>query len=143
MHEILGESLKKLKWIRLHKQRRLAIMLVLSAVVWLNVFWGLRQPGLTLAGDADCRIREHTHNDKCYTQTLTCELPKEVHTHAESCYTTRFAEQLEQLNLVCTETEEPHEHSEDCYVLEVIEAAEEQILACELSEDAHIAGALQ
>lgn len=137
MHDILGESLKNLKWIKLHKQRQLAIVLVLSAIVSLNVFWGLRQPGLTLAGDADCGITEHTHTDECFNQVLVCELSEEAHIHAESCYTTRFTEQQEQQKLICTRTEDPHDHAEACYTMQLAEGQESLWLICEEPTDPH------
>ena len=138
MRDILSDSLKNLKRIRLHKQRRSAIVLVLSAVVSLNVFWGLRQPGLTLAGDAACGIQEHIHNDECYTRTLICELPEDAHVHTESCYTTRFTEQQEQLKLVCTQTEDPHVHGEACYATQLADAQKNLQLICAESTQSHI-----
>ena len=65
MQDILNESLKKLKKKRVRRTRMVAILLVLSLVVSLDVFWSLRQPGLTLAGNADCGITEHTHDKSC------------------------------------------------------------------------------
>ena len=61
MQDILGESLRKLRKIRVRKTRMIAILLVLSFVVSLDVFWWLRQPGLTLAGDADCALLQERH----------------------------------------------------------------------------------
>ena len=52
MRDVLGESLKKLKWIKIRKSRMSAILVLLSFVVTLNVFWTMRQTGLALAGDA-------------------------------------------------------------------------------------------
>ena len=80
MQDILSESLKKLKRKRLRRTRMLAILLVLSLVVSLNVFWSLRQPGLTLAGDADCGMIEHTHDEKCQNGETPCKLTEHVHT---------------------------------------------------------------
>ena len=84
MQDILGESLRKLKKIRVRKTRMIAILLVLSLVVSLDVFWWLRQPGLTLAGDADCRITEHTHDDLCQSGETPCDLIEHIHT--VECY---------------------------------------------------------
>ena len=80
MKDFLGESLKKLKRIRIRKIRLSALMMVLSLMVTLHVFWTLRQPGLTLAGDASCGLTEHTHDDAC----IDCEL--EAHVHSIGCY---------------------------------------------------------
>ena len=84
MRDSLGKSLRNLKWIKIRKSRISAVLLALSLVVSLGVFWGLRQPGLTLAGDADCGILEHTHDDACHTQGTTCLY--EEHTHSITCY---------------------------------------------------------
>ena len=84
MRDVLGESLRKLRKIRVRKTRMIAILLVLSLVVSLDVFWWLRQPGLTLAGDADCGIVEHTHDDSCQGAETPCNLIE--HIHDISCY---------------------------------------------------------
>ena len=52
MRDALGESLKKLKWIKVRKNRMVPVLLLLSLLVVLDVFWTMRQPGLALAGDA-------------------------------------------------------------------------------------------
>ena len=66
MWELLGESLRKLKKIQIRKQRLIAVAMALSLVVSLSVFWAMRQPGLTLAGNADCGMVEHSHKASCY-----------------------------------------------------------------------------
>lgn len=137
MRAILGESLKSLKRIRMQKNRLYAIVLVLSAIVSLNVFWVLRQPGLTLAGDATCAIQEHTHGDGCFTQVLTCELSGEAHVHAEGCYTTHFTEKQEQMALVCTQTEDPHNHTDTCYTTQLTAAKESLQLVCTEADESH------
>lgn len=72
MRDILGECLRKLRKIKIRKTRLIAILLVLSLIVTLDVFWSLRQTGLTLAGDADCGIVEHTHDFKCQNGETPC-----------------------------------------------------------------------
>ena len=79
MQDILGRILGKLKKIRVRKTRMIAILLVLSLIVSLDVFWALRQPGLTLAGDADCGIVEHMHDDACQNEENTCTIEEHVH----------------------------------------------------------------
>lgn len=96
MQDILGESLRKLKKIRVRKTRMIAILLVLSLVVSLDVFWWLRQPGLTLAGDADCGIVEHTHDEGCQSGETTCNLTE--HVHDVSCYSDDTADVETQLD---------------------------------------------
>jgi len=90
VQDILGESLRKLKKIRARKNRMIGILLVLSLIVSLDVFWVLRQPGLTLAGDADCGILEHTHDDTCHNAETPCLL--EEHVHDISCYSDETAD---------------------------------------------------
>ena len=92
MRDILSESLRALKKIRVRKRRIIAVVLVLSLLVSLDVFWILRQPGLALAGTADCGIREHTHTQSCYQHgVLHCGLQE--HTHTLACYTNNKAKQ--------------------------------------------------
>ena len=90
VRDILGESLRKLKKIRLRRTRMVALLLVLSLIVSLNVFWSLRRPGLTLAGDADCGIIEHTHDTECQSGETPCAL--EEHTHSILCYSDEEAD---------------------------------------------------
>ncbi|MBR5272819.1 MAG: hypothetical protein IKU25_05425 [Clostridia bacterium] len=91
MHELLDESLRQLKKNRVRRLRFIAVVLVLSLIVSLDVFWVLRQPGLTLAGDADCKITEHTHSHACYqsneiraSDAATCGFAE--HVHSVECY---------------------------------------------------------
>ena len=96
MQDILSESLKKLKKKRVRRTRMLAILLVLSLVVSLDVFWSLRQPGLTLAGNADCGITEHTHDESCQNGETSCKLIEHVHT--VECYSDETADVEAQLD---------------------------------------------
>jgi hypothetical protein len=95
MQDILSESLTKSKKKRVRKTRMIAILLALSLVVSLNVFWRLRQPGLTLAGDADCEIIEHTHDEGCLNGKA-CDLIE--HVHDISCYSDDKADVETQLD---------------------------------------------
>ena len=95
MQDILSASLDKLHKIRVRRTRMIAILLVLSLVVSLDVFWWLRQPGLTLAGDADCGIVEHTHDSGCQGDESPCNLIE--HIHDISCYSDENADAETQL----------------------------------------------
>ena len=81
MQDSLEKNLEYLKKIRTREKRLIAILLVLSLLVTLDVFWTLRQPGLTLAGDADCRVTEHTHDASCEASCAQTE-----HVHTIACY---------------------------------------------------------
>lgn len=81
MQDILGKILSTLNKTRTRKKRMIAILLLLSFLVSLDVFWILRKPGLTLAGDADCKKVEHTHNSLCGEW---CS--EEEHVHSVKCY---------------------------------------------------------
>lgn len=74
----------------------LAVLLILSLVVSMDVFWWLRQPGLTLAGDADCGIVEHSHDEGCQGQEVPCALAE--HIHDISCYSDDTADTETQLD---------------------------------------------
>ena len=84
MQDILAESLKRLKRNKIYRTRMIALVLVLSLVVSINVFWTMRQPGLALAGTADCNIIEHTHDAACQSGNAPCLLPE--HVHSIDCY---------------------------------------------------------
>lgn len=84
MQDHLGERLKKLNKKRVRRTQLISILLVLSLVVSLDVFWVLRRPGLTLAGDADCGILEHIHDSECGLEETPCIY--EEHVHSVLCY---------------------------------------------------------
>lgn len=90
MQDVLGESLRKWKKLRIRKARVVAVLLVLSLLVSMDVFWILRQPGVTLAGDADCGLVEHTHDEGCTGEGKTCPLAE--HTHSIDCYRDQAAD---------------------------------------------------
>ena len=96
MQNFLDESLRKLRKNRRRRTRMIAILLVLSLVVSLDVFWVLRQPGLTLAGDADCKIVEHTHDEICQSGDRACDLME--HVHSIRCYADVSADTETQLD---------------------------------------------
>lgn len=138
MRDTLGESLRKLKWTKQRQKRMSAILMMLSLVVTVDVFWTLRQPGLTLAGDASCGILEHTHDDACGRQICICDLPEEAHVHDAACYETHFVEAQEEIRPICDKTEEPHIHSDSCYETTSVPANTETILICKNEDEAHI-----
>ena len=96
MQDIFSESLRRLRRIRIWRNRIIALVLVLSLIVSLDVFWVLRQPGLTLAGDADCKITEHTHDETCQQGDAPCQLKE--HTHTLACYSNEKADVETQLD---------------------------------------------
>ena len=81
MQEFLEEKLRELRKHRSRRNRLVAIALALSLLVSLDVFWVLRKPGLTLAGDAECGITEHYHSEECGDECILDE-----HAHSVDCY---------------------------------------------------------
>lgn len=96
MRDVLGKGLNRLKRNRVRKNRMIAVLLVLSLIVALDVFWVLRRPGLTLAGDADCGIIEHIHDDECKEKEKLCKL--EEHAHGITCYSDDTADVESQID---------------------------------------------
>lgn len=135
MRSSLGESLKNLMWVKTRRSRMSAVAFVLSVVVSLNVFFALRQPGLTLAGDASCGILEHSHDDACFVQECICEVPEDVHVHDDSCYEIRVVEAMENRRLVCQLTEQPHVHNDGCYSRAAAESTQQNVLICNHAEE--------
>lgn len=138
MHDILGDSLRKLNWLHVRRTRMNAMLLILSFVVSLNVFWAMRQPGLTLAGDATCGILEHTHDEDCGTQICVCTLSEEVHVHSDACYEMQFVPAQEELRLMCSKAEDPHAHNESCYTTILTDPIQETVLNCNNEAEDHI-----
>ncbi|MBR2151919.1 MAG: hypothetical protein IJ944_01365 [Clostridia bacterium] len=95
MQDIIAESIARVKKLKLKRMRLTAVLLVLSLVVSLDVFWALRQPGLTLAGDADCGFVEHSHDEKCQSGDTPCPLVEHIHTI--DCYSDETADVESQL----------------------------------------------
>ncbi|MBR5520268.1 MAG: hypothetical protein IKU55_06075 [Clostridia bacterium] len=138
MPNTLGASLRNLKWVKTQKNRMVAILLVLSLLVSLDVFWALRQPGLTLAGDASCGILEHTHDEDCGMQVCICTESEDMHVHSDACFETRVTEACENHLLICTQTEDPHTHNESCYeIVTITPASEVPVLQCALDVRGH------
>ena len=101
----LENLLTELKHNNAKRQRAFTLLLSLSLIVICIVFYSLRLTGITLAGDANCGIPEHTHSAECEERTLICPLPEdENHTHDESCYSVK---------LICGLEE--HIHDLSCY----------------------------
>ena len=104
MRDTLNESLKWLKGSRKRKKRISTALTLFSFLVVLDVFWVLRQPALTQAGDATCGIVEHSHDESCWENRCICDLPEEPHVHTDSCY---------ERMLLCSSEE--HIHAITCY----------------------------
>lgn len=82
------------------------VLLVLSVAVSVNVFWLLRQKGLTLVGTASCGMVEHTHDDTCFQERLICGYADDdpTHQHMATCYEYDSACELKE-----------HTHTLACY----------------------------
>ncbi len=63
------------------------IVLTLSLVVVLTVFWSLKLTGIGIAGEAFCGKQEHVHSEACPPACQT-----EEHTHISSCYSNIYAD---------------------------------------------------
>ena len=60
------------------------IIISLSLVVVMVVFWSLKLTGIGVAGEAFCGKQEHVHGQSCVDVSNPCKL--EEHIHVESCY---------------------------------------------------------
>ncbi len=95
-------QLYKRRWV-LTGQRMGLIMLCLIILVSTSV-WML-MPAYTLVKATYCGLEEHSHDESCYMDVLTCPLEEgEEHMHDESCY-----EHVPG----CEKPE--HEHTLECY----------------------------
>jgi fibro-slime domain-containing protein len=78
-----GNSEKYLKQLNMSNKDRSSIrqiVLSLSLLVILIVFWSLKLTGIGKAGEAFCGMEEHVHTEECVNCT------KKEHVHIESCY---------------------------------------------------------
>lgn len=97
-----------------HTQRLLSLLVVLC------VFWGLKLTGITMAGEAFCGMEEHIHSEECAVRELICELEEaEPHVHTDSCLHRQLCCELPE--------QEGHVHGADCV---------ERLLTCTLEETA-------
>lgn len=134
MRNTVNDCLKTAQQNKRNRNRAAAVLTALSVIVSLNVFMGLRQPGVTMAGTAMCGREEHSHTDECYEKEPVCTLSESAHTHSEACYEERTAEP----RLNCTRTEDPHEHTEACYEMRYVEPHEESTLVCTNTAEDHV-----
>ena len=104
MKNVFEISVENLTWLRTRKKRFSSALRILSLLVVINVFWVMKQPGLTLVGDASCGYIEHRHNEDCNTVELLCKNDESSHIHTEDCY-----EEI----LTCDKEE--HYHTISCY----------------------------
>lgn len=114
MHGILKDYITKFTGDHRKKRRAFSGFLVLAVIVSCSVIWSLKLDGITLAGDAFCGKKEHTHNEKCMEKVLICKKEEHVPTEQET-----------ELLLTCAQPE--HAHSESCT---------EQVLVCGQEESA-------
>ena len=94
------------------------VVVCLSFVVILSVFWGLKLTGITLAGDAHCGQSEHIHSEECQQKELICNIEEVLETET---VTQTFADGSE------VATTPVHTHTDECY----------KIINCEKSEHIH------
>ena len=131
-----------LSQLQLHNKRRHFLrqtVPILSLLVVMSVFWGLKLTGITMAGEAFCGITEHVHTEECPLQKLICPLEEtERHVHNEACIQRTIICEKEETEghvhnfdclsktLVCSAEEGPgHRHSDDCLI---------RTLTCPLTE---------
>ena len=115
------------KHINIYMRRTL---LILSLLIILGVFWGLKLTGITMAGEAFCGLEEHIHDDSCIPRELICELEEiQPHVHDDSC--------LERV-LICTVLEEPPTEEETLPEEETTAEESEEIDEAAPTEAPHI-----
>ena len=115
------------------------VLIPLSLIIVLIVFWCLKLTGITMADEAFCGKDEHIHDDTCRVNELICLLEEtEGHCHEEACILQELRcehaevpphfhdEMCLSWELICTMDEaEPHFHDDSC---------RQQTLTCPLEE---------
>ncbi len=96
--------LKNHKKARYDRKKILSVLMVMSVIVAIIVFWWLKLTGITITGEAFCEKNEHIHDAECYDYSLICTEEDETHEHTEECF---------EKTLSCTLEE--HTHVLSCY----------------------------
>lgn len=78
MQNTLKSCMNVLAGNRKRRYRGVAILCALSLLVSAQVFWGLRQTGLTLTDEASCGLENHTHTAECEERVLICGFSDET-----------------------------------------------------------------
>ena len=133
MRASLLKSAAKLNTQRKHRTLWHRFVQTMAMVVVFCTTYVLILPAITMEGDMNCGLQEHTHGESCYSelteQVCICGLEEGTaagHVHEAACYD-------ENGNLICTqETEAPHVHGEGCWQEET-----RRVLSCESLEHIH------
>ncbi len=123
----------------LEKSKRLKenfkkLIIALSVVVFLAVFWWLKLVGITVANDESiCGIDEHTHIAECYVSKLICSQADGENETTEAVSEsasdeTETADVSEETSASAETLQAPHVHADECY---------EAVLECNVPEHIH------
>lgn len=96
---------KTKKYLSNHKNKSLyrKIFNFLAIIVVFCTVYALIMPAITMEDKLICEVKEHVHNENCYTDNFICEDTDE-NKNDETCY---------ELKLICEEKE--HIHNDNCY----------------------------
>lgn len=105
MQTMIDDSIQRANKSRIIRQKLLFVLISLSLVVALGVFWWLKLVGITMTDQAFCGLEEHTHTEECIVQTLVCSSEEsDEHSHSDDCYEVTYS---------CGKEE--HVHTSSCY----------------------------
>ena len=133
MRASLLRSASKLNTQRRYRTLWHRFVQTMAMIVVFCTTYVLILPAITMEGDLNCGLMEHTHSESCYTelieQVTVCGLEEGIppeHLHDGPCYD-------EAGELICTqETEAAHVHSESCW-----QEQSRRVLSCQIPEHTH------
>ncbi|MCD7733284.1 MAG: leucine-rich repeat protein [Oscillospiraceae bacterium] len=127
MQNLLIGCIEKIRSERSARHKLACIMLVLSLIVVICVYWQLKLTGVALVNEYYCGVEEHVHTDECYEYVLACGL-EESEANEES-ETTEITEANEEADGTAEKVEAAevtgHVHTEECYELQLVCGLEE------------------
>lgn len=130
MENKFSQTAEKLNNEHRRSKRWHKVITVMAAVVVFCTTYALILPALTWERSLVCDMKEHTHNNACYTEVVQLAESQELvcakaeHTHGDDCYD-------EIVRCVCgLDEDENHQHTADCMETE-------RVLACEQEEHTH------
>ena len=137
MH-ISKSVLSKLNIAKKDRSHLREIVVSLSLLVIVAVFWSLKLTGIGVAGEAFCGKPEHIHTEACmaclldHEHTEDCKICTRVHEHDENCVSCTQVHEHDETCVQCTIV---HEHTPECVQCTIVHEHTDQCDMCRLDHE--------